>query len=191
MTALHHIMAATVSESFVFNCIRNWHKVSGRNLVTLILLVQIAAIQLFGTPKLWGRELFPIDRKGVVERSDIILARPALLPTEAMPLGNGRLGVAVWSQDGFTAQLNRGDTFPKRLSPGQIIIPTLDKLAEARDYRGRLNLYTGEFEQSGGGMTAVTYVDEALDVLVVDVKGADPKRSKRQCCGYGHRANRR
>ena len=95
-----------------------------------------------------------------------------------MPLGNGRLEVAVWSQDGFTAQLNRGDTFPKRLSPGQVIIPTLDKLAKARDYRGRLNLYTGEFEQSGGGMTAVTYVDEALDVLVVDVKGADPKEEQ-------------
>jgi alpha-L-fucosidase 2 len=179
MTALRHITAATtLSESFVFNCIRNCHKVSGRNLVTLILLVQIAAIQLFGTPQLWGRDLFPIDRKGVVERSDIILARPALLPIEAMPLGNGRLGVAVWSQDGFTAQLNRGDTFPKRLSPGQIIIPTLDKLAKARDYRGRLNLYAGEFEQSGGGLTAVMYVDEALDVLVIDVKGADPQEKQ-------------
>ena len=30
MTALHDIMAATVSESFVFDCIRNWHKFSGR-----------------------------------------------------------------------------------------------------------------------------------------------------------------
>jgi hypothetical protein len=33
-----------------------------------------------------------------------------------MPLGNGRLDVAVWSGDGFTAQLNRADTLPDRLS---------------------------------------------------------------------------
>ncbi len=31
-----------------------------------------------------------------------------------MPLGNGRLGLGVWEQDGYTAQLNREDTLPKR-----------------------------------------------------------------------------
>ncbi|HYK36246.1 glycosyl hydrolase family 95 catalytic domain-containing protein [Alloacidobacterium sp.] len=91
-----------------------------------------------------------------------------------MPLGNGRLGLAVWTQDGYTAQLNRGDTFPLRLSPGQVVIPGLKKLTEAADYLGRLNLYDGQFEEQGGGTAATTYVDAALDVMAVDVTGADP-----------------
>ncbi len=147
-------------------------------LLVLLLLAQIAAVPPIGSANAWARGLYSIDRQGVVERSDIILLKPNEAPAEAMPLGNGRLGVAVWSQDGFTAQLNRGDTFPKRLSPGQIVLPDLLKLAKARDYKGRLNLYTGEFEESGAGMTVVAYVDEALDVFVVDVKGADPKEEQ-------------
>ena len=91
-----------------------------------------------------------------------------------MPLGNGRLGIAVWAQDGYTAQLNRGDTFPLRLSPGQVVLPGLKKLTVAKDYAGRLDLYDGEFRQQGGGMVANTYVSASLDVMFIDVTGADP-----------------
>lgn len=122
----------------------------------------------------WHQGRFSIDRKGVVERSDIVLQRPNESPQEAMPLGNGRLGLAVWAQDGYTAQLNRGDTFPHRLSPGRIVVPGLKKLTSAADYQGRLSLYDGEFRQRGAGMTATTYVMASLDVTVVDVTGADP-----------------
>jgi alpha-L-fucosidase 2 len=59
-----------------------------------------------------------LEPASVVGRSDIVLERPNLLAREAMPLGNGRLGVAVWGEEGFTAQLNRADTLPNRLSPG-------------------------------------------------------------------------
>ena len=118
---------------------------------------------------------YRIERQGIVERSDIVLQSPNEKPSEAMPLGNGRLGVAVWAEDGLTAQLNRGDTFPARLSPGQAVIPGLKKLVAASDYKGRLNLYHGEFEESGGGMRATVYVDENLDVMVIDVEGADPQ----------------
>jgi hypothetical protein len=123
----------------------------------------------------WRDGAFQVDTRGVVERSDVILQRPNDLPHEAMPLGNGQLGIAVWAQDGYTAQLNRGDTFPHRLSPSQVVLPGLEKLTSAADYSGRLNLWDGEFEQHGGGMTAVTYVDQSLDAMVVDVTGADPK----------------
>ncbi len=91
-----------------------------------------------------------------------------------MPLGNGRLGVAVWSADGFTAQLNRADTLPDRLSPGQVVISGLASLTGAADYAGRLDLYDGEFREHGGGMTAIAYVQPDTDVLVVDVIGAKP-----------------
>jgi alpha-L-fucosidase 2 len=123
----------------------------------------------------WRDGSFQMDVSQVVGRSDVILLRPGRMHEESMPLGNGRLGIGVWSQDGYTAQINREDTLPKRLSPGQIVLPGLNKLASAADYHGRLDLYNGEFVESGGGMTATTWVDDSVDVMVVDVKGADPE----------------
>jgi hypothetical protein len=122
----------------------------------------------------WRNGQFNIDTAGVVGRSDIVLQRLNSRPEQAMPLGNGRLGVAVWSEGGFTAQLNRGDTFPARLSPGQISIPGLGDLVNAPDYAGRVDLYNGEFTEQGGGMKATAYVQPNLDVLVITVTGADP-----------------
>jgi hypothetical protein len=117
---------------------------------------------------------FVFDVPGLIERSDVVLGRPNLEPGEAMPLGNGRLGVAVWSADGFTAQLNRNDTLPDRLSPGQVEIPGLAALTHAKDYAGRLDLYRGEFREQGGGMTTTAYVEPDTGALIVAVTGADP-----------------
>ena len=122
----------------------------------------------------WHEGRFQIDVPGVVGRSDIVLGKPNLVADEAMPLGNGRLGVAVWSADGMTAQLNRADTMPDRLSPGQVVIPGLGALTRAKDYAGRLDLYHGEFRERGGGMTATAFVEPDSDTLIVDVTGADP-----------------
>src|ERR1700694_6016162 len=93
----------------------------------------------------WRAGRFHVDTAGVVGRSDIVLGRAYTEAKEAMPLGNGSLGVAVWSEQGFTAQLNRGDTLPDRLSGGQVVIPGLSSLTGAADYAGRLDLYKGEF----------------------------------------------
>jgi alpha-L-fucosidase 2 len=128
----------------------------------------------------WRDGKFNIDVRGVVARSRIILQRPNLEREESMPLGNGRLGLGVWSQECFTAQLNRQDTLPKRLSPGQLVIPALCKLTKAADFTGRLDLYDGEFVERGGGMTAITYVDDQLDVMVVDVKVQTRKSCNRR-----------
>src|ERR1700687_5237017 len=62
------------------------------------------------------QRLFKIDTQGIVRQSDIVLKRPNTMTQEAMPLGNGTLGAAIWAEDGFTAQLNRADTLPLRLS---------------------------------------------------------------------------
>ena len=122
----------------------------------------------------WRDGQFYVDRAAVLGSSDVVLEQPNLLPTQAMPLGNGRLGVAVWSADGLTAQLNRSDTMPHRLSPGQVAVPGLKRLTSAKDYKGRLNLWDGEFTESGGGMSATVYVEAATDTLVIAVTGADP-----------------
>jgi len=125
------------------------------------------------TTTAWREGRFHIDAPGVIGRSNIVLGQPNLQAGQAMPLGNGRLGVAVWSADGLTAQLNRADTLPGRLSPGQVVVPALGRLTKAADYSGVLDLYNGEFEEHGGGMTATVYVEPDQDCLVIDVTGAN------------------
>ena len=91
-----------------------------------------------------------------------------------MPLGNGTLGAAVWAEDGFTAQFNRADALPLRLSAGQLVVPGLAKLASASDFSARLNMYDGEFQEQGGGLTATAFIQKSTDVFELDVSGADP-----------------
>ncbi len=124
----------------------------------------------------WQNGRFHIDTAGVIHRSDIVLGRANTDASQAMPLGNGRLGVAVWSAEGLTAQLNRADTLPDRLSPGQVVIPGLSTLTGAADYSGSLDLYDGEMREQGCGMTATTYVEPSTDTLVVDITGANPNQ---------------
>jgi alpha-L-fucosidase 2 len=143
---------------------------------TLVLLACLGmpVCQAADTTTAWHDQRFNADVGGVVSRSDIVLEHANPRPEQAMPLGNGRLGLAVWSQDGLTLQLNRADTLPGRLSPGQVVLPGLKRLVEASDYAGRLDLYRGEFDESGGGMHATVYVQPDTDVAVIEVRGADP-----------------
>jgi hypothetical protein len=122
----------------------------------------------------WSPHGFDVDTANLVRRSNVVLERPPEAPTQSMPLGNGRLGAAVWAQDGFTAQLNRTDTYPTRRSPGQVVIPGLAAMTSAPDYTAAVDLYDAVYRQSGGGMTATTYVSADRDELVIDVTGADP-----------------
>jgi hypothetical protein len=117
---------------------------------------------------------FAMDTANVVRRSDIVLDRPNTDPSGFVPLGNGTLGVGAWAANGFTAQLNRNDTFPDRKSPGWVEIPGLAKLTGAPDFKGYLDLYDGILHESGGGMTLTAYVRANTSQLVVDVTGADP-----------------
>lgn len=127
-----------------------------------------------GLTTAWHENSFQVNVAGVLGRSSIVLGRPNLLAAQAMPMGNGRLGVAIWSDNGLTAQLNRADTLPDRLSPGEIVVPGLVTLTQAKDYLGRLDLYDGEFRERGGGMTATAYVQPDSDTLIIDVSGAAP-----------------
>jgi alpha-L-fucosidase 2 len=123
----------------------------------------------------WRAGHFAVDTAGLVSRSDIILSKPNAAPAEAMPMGNGRLGVAIWASDGFTAQCNRVDTLPHRDSPGQLVIPGLAALTNAGDFKGRLDLYNGTLIEKGGGLSLTAWVQVSTDTLVVEVSGADPE----------------
>jgi hypothetical protein len=139
-----------------------------------LALVAVPATAQTGPTTAWHHGRFAVDVPDTVRQSDVVLGQPNLLPAQAMPLGNGSLGVGLWSANGLTAQLNRADTLPDRLSPGQLTIPGLAALTSAPDYHATLDLYDGTFTESGGGMTARAFVPAGHDELVVDVTGADP-----------------
>ena len=91
----------------------------------------------------WHNGNFAENTASIVRQSDVVLGQPNFADTQYMPLGNGSLGVAEWAANGFTAQLNRGDTMPGRLSPGQVTIPGLSALTTAPDFHGTLMSTTG------------------------------------------------
>jgi hypothetical protein len=61
---------------------------------------------------------FTMDTPNVVRRANVVLAKANTAPQQFMALGDGALGMAVWAANGFTAQLNRTDTFPNRKAVG-------------------------------------------------------------------------
>jgi alpha-L-fucosidase 2 len=148
-------------------------------IVAAAFIIALGAVAQQSPPTTaWKSGHFIVDTAGLLSRSDIVLGQPNTLPEEAMPLGNGRLGVAVWAAGGFTAQLNRADTLPHRDSPGQLIIPGLAALASASDFQGRLDLYNGTLIEHGAGLTVTAYVQASTDTLVIDVTGADPNATQ-------------
>jgi Ricin-type beta-trefoil lectin domain len=122
----------------------------------------------------WQNGAFSLNTAGVVARSDVVLGAPNSSPSQFLPLGNGSLGVAAWAGGGFTAQLNRSDTMPYRLSPGQVQIPGLAAMTSAANFTGTLDLYNGVLNESGGGMTMQAWVPAGKDELIVNVTGASP-----------------
>ncbi len=131
-----------------------------------------------GNSTAWQNGKFVVDVPNVVRRSNIVLSKANTSSTQFVPLGNGTLGAPAWGGGGFTAQLNRNDTFPDRKSPGQVVIPGLSRLTGASDFKGYFDLYDGTLYESGGGMTLKAYVRADTSQLVVDVTGADPNSSQ-------------
>jgi alpha-L-fucosidase 2 len=118
----------------------------------------------------------PSSGASIAERASISIEQPNILPTQAVGLGNGRLGASFWSAGGLTLQLNRTDTLPERRSPGQVSFPDLKGLIEDRRFRGRLNLEEGALVETGGGISLRAWVDHDADRVIVDVRGLAPQR---------------
>ena len=107
----------------------------GRTLLAAAALLLAAPLAIMAAPArpavaaslttAWQNGSFSVNPAGVVSRSDIVLGQPNTAASQSLPLSNGSLGVAAWAAGGFTAQLNRSDTMPYRLSPGQLQIPGL------------------------------------------------------------------
>src|SRR5580692_7833992 len=147
----------------------------------LALGVPLAAVAVLAPPAAaasvttaWQNGSFSLNPAGVVAESDVVLGAANTASSQSLPLGNGSLGVAAWAASGFTAQLNRSDTMPDRLSPGQVSIPGLSAMTSASNFSGTLDLYNGVLDESGGGMSMQAWVPAGKDELVVNVTGANP-----------------
>src|SRR2546421_4318548 len=88
----------------------------------------------------WQNATFVVDTPNLVRRSTIVLGRSNPAPADSMALGNGALGAAVWAANGFTAQLNRNDTFPDRKALGQLVIPGLSPVSGGAGFARTLGL---------------------------------------------------
>lgn len=102
----------------------------------------------------WRNGAFQIDRHTVVSRSNIVPGEPNSAATQSLPLGNGALGAAVWATAGFTAQLNRDDTFRTASPPGQVTIPGLATLTSAPDREDRAPFTNLPYAQVTGAEAA-------------------------------------
>jgi hypothetical protein len=147
----------------------------------LALGVPLAAVAVLAPPAsaasvttAWQNGSFSLNPAGVVAESDVVLGAANTASSQSLPLGNGSLGVAAWAANGFTAQLNRSDTMPDRLSPGQVSIPGLSAMTSASNFSGTLDLYNGVLDETGGGMSMQAWVPAGKDELVVNVTGANP-----------------
>jgi hypothetical protein len=131
----------------------------------LALAVPLAGAAVLAQPAVaatattaWQNGSFALNPAGVVAESDVVLGAANTADSQSMPLGNGSLGVAAWAANGFTAQLNRSDTMPSRLSPGQVNIPGLSAMTSASNFSGTLDLYDGVLDETGGGMSMQAWV---------------------------------
>ncbi|MGJ9412901.1 hypothetical protein ACHAAC_09350 [Aeromicrobium sp. CF4.19] len=131
-----------------------------------------------GATTAWRAGSLVTETADLVGRSDLVLEKAPWRPDQAVPLGDGSTGAAVWSQDGLTAQLNRGDTVPDMPSAGHLVIPGLHEMASADDYTGRLSAHDATLTQSGAGISARTWMRPDSDQLVVEVSGLDPREEQ-------------
>ena len=128
----------------------------------------------------WIGNRFEVDVPNLVRRANIVVGSAPAQPAQLMPLGNGQMGAAVWAAGGFTAQINRTDTWPTRRSPGQVDDPR----ARRDDRRERL---LGERRPLRRHLPPAGRRDDRDDLRPRRQGRADRRRHRRR---PGHHADR-
>ena len=160
-------------ERFIF-------KLSG-NIFRGVIILAIYICFSFG--KTVHAESLPVTRSVASGRNDVVYLSPAIAPYEAMPLGNGRLGVMVSNRKGMTYKFNPGSFFASYdqnlmlYSSGDIQIE-LPAAWQAGFVEQRLDLYDGlistEFKRGKDRLKISSWIAEGLDLLVVRISSNRP-----------------
>ena len=133
-----------------------------------------------------SESLFQVDQRALVSRSDLIYLRPASVPGEGQPIGNGVMATLVWTTpDGVHFLINRTDVMgADNTSENQYNGPTdeFGSVAWASVRVGgrpfvhwggfcqRLSLYDGECVIQGEQVTVRCFVASDRDVLILEVE---------------------
>ncbi len=121
-----------------------------------------------------------IPQRGVSSgRNDVVYLAPAKEPYEALPLGNGQLGVMVRNTDGMNYLFNHGSFFASEdqnenhVSSGELAIQLPDSWLKGF-VEERLSLYDGsvvtKFRTGKNNHSVRSYIAEGLDMLVVEIE---------------------
>jgi hypothetical protein len=112
-------------------------------------------------------------------RNDVVYLAPATEPYEAMPLGNGQLGVMVGNRDGLSYLFSHGSFFSTAdqdqglNSSGELLLRL--PAAWRRDFREqRLELATARVVTRYRHGTVTSWLTEGRDVLVIEVSSGEP-----------------
>ncbi len=123
---------------------------------------------------------WPAPQRSVASgRNDVVYLAPATEPYEALPLGNGRLGVMVGSGGGLSFRFYPGNFFASA-NQNQALIGSGEVLLElpAGWHDGfleqRLELYNGRIVTRYQAGTVTAWIAEGKDLLVVEIEGNEP-----------------
>ena len=112
-------------------------------------------------------------------RNDIVCLGPALNRYEALPLGNGQLGVLVRNEHGLDYLFNHGAFFASAdesewlISSGEVAV-NLPEAWTKGFVEQRLILHEGKIETTFAAGTVRSWLAEGLDLLVVEIEAKEP-----------------
>ena len=130
-------------------------------------------------------DLLKVNDRALVSAADLIYLSPAAKPPEGQPIGNGRMGTAVWTTPStLNFQINRCDVFSvnrnardKREGPtdycggcGRLTIKLGGKpFAKGETFRQHLSLYDAECTLQGDGVRVRCFVSAETDLLAIEI----------------------
>ena len=112
-------------------------------------------------------------------RNDIVCLGPALNRFEALPLGNGQLGVMMRNTHGLDYLFNHGNFFASAdenqllVSSGEVAV-NLPEAWMQGFIEQRLLLHEGRIETTFAAGTVRSWLAEGLDLLVVEIEAKEP-----------------
>jgi alpha-L-fucosidase 2 len=117
-----------------------------------------------------------VDYAAYFPKNDIVYNKPNTNPLYGLPLGNGRTGALVWSENGLTMQVSGVDLSQQSAYAGGLVSfntnPALD--AGGGAFQQRLASYDGEIVTKYGADRTVTILgaagSEVIGIHVVDTR---------------------
>jgi hypothetical protein len=127
-----------------------------------------------------------IDYRSLISEADLIYNNPVKRSSDGQPIGNGRMGSLIWTnQNALSYQINRVDVFsvnsntrtfdgtPRDWCGGSGLVDidfqSNEPVFEGNNFNQHLSCYDGTVETMGNGIKTKTFVWNEEDVMAVRV----------------------